>query len=229
MNKLIVFDWNGTLLSDTIPSWRAANVCLEYYGVKPISLQKYRETFHFPIIHFYKLNGCDVDDVLARKEEAYTSFQIAYEKFSASARTRRGCRETLQWLKDNNIASIILSNYVTTKIEEQLERLKMRSLFQHVSGHDDGMKIIQSTSKAERLSEYMVKWGYRPQDTLIIGDSMEEPEIARHLGLTSIGITDGYITEKRLREAKPGHVIRSLKELIPILKGDSYAKSKIKR
>ncbi len=218
MSKLVVFDWNGTILSDTVPSWKAANICLEYYGAKPISLQKYRETFHFPIIHFYKLNGCDVDDVLARKEEAYTAFQGAYEKLSVNARTRRGARETLQWLKDNNFACIVLSNYLTHKIRAELKRLKIEHFFQDVSGHDDGTEILQATSKLQRLSDYMVKRGYKPADTVIIGDSMEEPDIARHLRLTSVGITDGYITGKRLREAKPDHIIQSLSELPPLLK-----------
>ena len=44
----------------------------------------------------------------------------------------------LQWLKDQNIHTIILSNYLTVKIEEQLERLKIRKFFDHVNGHDDG-------------------------------------------------------------------------------------------
>src|SRR5690606_33083144 len=109
----------------------------------------------------------NVDDVLARKEEAYTAFQSAYEKFAHNARTRRGARETLQWLKDNDITCIILSNYLTHKIEEQLKRLKIGHFFAHVSGHDDGTKILQATSKMERLSDYMVTRGFRPQETVI--------------------------------------------------------------
>jgi phosphoglycolate phosphatase len=218
LKKLVVFDWNGTLLSDTVQSWKAANICLEYYGAKSISLQQYRETFHFPIIHFYKLNGCDVDDVLARKEEAYTAFQSAYEKLAVNARTRRGTREVLSWLKAQNISTIILSNYLTHKIEEHLERLKIRSFFDHVSGHNDGTEIIQSTSKLQRLTDFMARTGFKPENTVIIGDSMEEPEIARHMGLTSIGITDGYITEARLRGTRPDYVIDSLKEMASLLK-----------
>ncbi len=218
MNKLVVFDWNGTILSDAVQSWKAANICLQYYGAKPISLKRYRETFHFPVIHFYRLNGCDVDDVLARKEEAYTAFQTAYERLAVNARTRRGSREVLQWLKDNNIPAIILSNYLTVKIEEQLKRLKIEHFFQDVSGHDDGMKILQSTSKQERLEAYMKQKGHDPKHAVIVGDSDEEPTLARHLGLTSVGITDGYISEKRLREAKPDHIIHNLKELPVLLK-----------
>lgn len=217
MTRLVVFDWNGTLLSDTVASWKAANVCLEYYGANAITLQRYRETSSFPVIHFYKLNNCDVDDVLARKDEAYTAFQSAYEKFARGNRTRRGAREVLQWLKDNDYHSIILSNYMTVKIEEQLQRLKIAHFFQYVSGHDDGTKILQYTSKMERLSEYMLKRNYKPADTVIIGDSMEEPDIARHLGLTSIGITGGYITEGRMRKAKPDYMIDALPEMIKVL------------
>lgn len=217
--KLIVFDWNGTILSDTAPSWRAANICLEYYGAKPISLARYRETFHFPVIHFYRLNGCDVDDVLARKEEAYAAFQTAYERFAINARTRRGAREILQWLNEHGLTCIILSNYLTVKIKEQLRRLKIETFFAHVSGHDDGMAILHSTSKLERLSAYMAQHGFKPSESVIIGDSDEEPAIARQLGLTSVGITDGYISEKRLREAKPDHVIHALKDVVSLLGG----------
>jgi phosphoglycolate phosphatase len=217
-HKLIVFDWNGTLLSDTVQSWKAGNLCLEFYGRPAISLSQYRETFHFPVIHFYKLNGCDIDDVLARQSEANGLFQTAYEKSVQNARTRRGARELLQWLKLNEYHCTILSNYRTEKIEAQLNRLGLRDFFVHVCANgDDGSSILHSTSKAERLSAFMAKRGYRPQDTVIIGDSDEEPAVARQLGLTSIGITDGYISEKRLRAAKPDHVVHHLKEVVPLL------------
>jgi phosphoglycolate phosphatase len=214
MARLIVFDWNGTILSDTVASWKAANICLEFYGQPAITLQRYRETFHFPVIHFYTLNGCDVDLVLARKAEANILFQNAYETLAKNCRTRRSAREILEWLQVQNIDCIILSNYITERIKTHLKRLKIEKYFQYVSAHDDdGSTILQHTTKAQRLSDYMVKRGYKPEDTIIIGDSAEEPDIARHLGLTSIGITDGYITEKRLIKAKPGHIIRHLGEI----------------
>jgi phosphoglycolate phosphatase len=219
MSRLIVFDWNGTLLSDTVASWKAANVCLEFFGRPAITLQQYRETFHFPVIHFYKLNGCDVDDVLARKSDANVLFQNAYESLAKNCRTRRGAREILQWLKEQNIDCIILSNYITARIETHLERLKIAKYFQYVSAHDDdGTTILHSTTKVQRLGDYMTKRGYKPEETVIIGDSAEEPDIARHLGLTSIGITDGYITRERLKQAKPDFIVRALTDIKTCLK-----------
>jgi phosphoglycolate phosphatase-like HAD superfamily hydrolase len=217
MKKLVVFDWNGTLLADTVPAWKAANVCLGVYGTAPITLKQFRETFHFPVIHFYKLNGCNVDDVLARKDEAYAAYHQSYESLAANCRLRGGAREVLQWLMDHNFDRTILSNHVTHKITPHLKRLKIDHYFGHVCGNDDGTKILQHTSKAERLSEYIVKRGYRPADIVIVGDSTEEPEIAHRLGLHCVSITDGYMSTHRLKAAKPGSIIKTMTDIIPVL------------
>ncbi len=217
-HKLIVFDWNGTILSDTLPAWKASNACLEFFNAEPISLKRYRETFNFPILHFYKLNGCSVDKVLERKDEANTLFYETYEAMVKTARTRTGARGLLEWITHHNMSCIILSNYQVAPIEAQLERLKIDRYFQHINANrDDGTSILHATSKAERLSAYMLKRNYKPEDTVIIGDSAEEPEIARHLGLTSIGITDGCISRARLKAANPDHIVHHLRDVTVIL------------
>lgn len=217
-NKLIVFDWNGTVLSDTRASWLAGNECLKFYGAEPMSLKTYRDIFTFPILHFYKKYGLSVDDVLAKKEESNEVFQSAYESLAANARTRRGARSLLSWIKQQGMTSIILSNYVTEKIESHVKRLQLEEYFSYVSAHTcGGTSILEKTSKVERLSDFMSKRRYRPQDTIIIGDTMEEPEIARALGLNSIGITDGYISEGRLKKAEPDYIVSSLSEVKNII------------
>jgi phosphoglycolate phosphatase len=216
--KLAVFDWNGTLLADTKPAWVASNKCLEFYGRPPITLRQQRETFDFPIIHYYKRNGCDIDRVLATKDEANDVFHTAYDALAARARTRAGARGLLDWLKERSVVSIILSNYLVPKIEHHLRRLGIEGYFAHISANTcNGTTILSSTSKKERLSDFMIKRGFTPAQAFIIGDSMEEPEIGRALGLTSIGITGGCITEKRLRHARPDHVIGHLEEVKSIL------------
>lgn len=217
--KLAIFDWNGTLIADTKPAWVASNACLAFYGRPPITLKQQRETFDFPVIHYFKRNGCNIDEVLRTKEESNAIFQREYDRLAANARTRRGTRDLLEWLHAQNITCIILSNYLVPKIEHHLNRLKIRDYFAHISANTcDGTSILSGTSKLERLSDFMVKRGYKPADAFIIGDSKEEPDIGRHLGITSIGITGGCITEKRLREATPDHVINALDEVPAILK-----------
>lgn len=209
--KLAIFDWNGTLIADTKLAWIASNACLDFYGVSPISLKRQRETFDFPIIHYYKRNGCDIDRVLETREQANEIFQTLYEKLATNVRTRRGARDLLEWLNAHEVTCIILSNYLTHRIEPQLDRLKLKKYFSYINANNcDGTTILSATNKLERLSEFMVKRGYSPVNAFIIGDSMEEPDIGRKLGITSIGITGGCISESRLSKARPDHTIHSL-------------------
>lgn len=209
--SLFVFDWNGTILSDTVPSWKAGNVALEFYGANPIPLQLHRETFCFPIVPFYEIHGVSEEEVMERREEGNETFQAAYSKFAKNARTRTGARALLDHLNDRGVECIILSNYLTTRINEHLDRLKIGHYFSHVSGYDcDGTTILKSTTKTLRLRSYMEEQGYASDHVVIIGDTMEEPEIARELGITSVGITGGYITERRLREARPDYIVDRL-------------------
>jgi len=211
MKTLFVFDWNGTILADTIASWRAGNECLEFYGGRGISLKTHRDTFSFPILPFYELHGVSAQEVLARREEGNAVFQDAYERLAANARTRQGARELLEHLKARGAECMILSNYRTEKIHEHLERLRLDHYFSHVSAHDcDGTTILQSTTKTLRLREYMDAHGHAAENAVIIGDTMEEPEIGRALGVTSVGLSDGYISRKRLREAAPDHIVHRL-------------------
>lgn len=212
--QLWVFDWNGTILADTVPSWKAGNVCMEFYGGQPISLKTHRETFIFPILPFYELHGISAETVLGRREEGNTIFQNAYDRFAANTRTRRGAKDVLVYLKDQGVQIIILSNYRTEKIRAHCQRLGIEQYFSRIDAHDcDGTTILQNTTKVTRLKAYLETHGFAPDETVIIGDTMEEPEIARALGLTSIGITDGYISRKRLSEAAPDFIIHRLDEI----------------
>lgn len=218
--KLAIFDWNGTLLADTAIGWQATLPCLDFYGVPHITLKKQRELFDFPIIHFYKRVGCDMDKVIATKEESNAIFQEHYDRLAVNARTRQGTRKLLDWLKERDVTCIILSNYIENKLTAHLERLDLLDYFAHVSANTcNGTSVFDQMNKHERLSEFMIKRGYHPANTVIFGDSREEPDIGRRLGITSIGITNGCISERRLRKAKPDHVISALPQAIDILHG----------
>lgn len=219
-NKLVVFDWNGTILADTLPCWRASNACLEFFGAAPISLRQYRESCHFPVIHFYKLNGVAVDDVLKHQEGANEVFYKHYVAAASKARTRTGVRGLLKWLEQEDYARTILSNYVTHEIEKQLKRLDIARYFSHVCGNGHGGTVLQHTTKTQRLSDYMLKRGYHAENTYLIGDSTEEPEIAHRLGLKCISLTGGYFSTPRLKAANPHFLVHNMQDVIEILKGE---------
>lgn len=216
--KLIIFDWNGTILADTIPALKASNICLNFFDRPSISMATFRQTFDFPVIKFYEAHGVSLNQMLAKKEESNVLFQSSYERLAKHCRTRRGVRDVLSEFKSRGHHMIILSNYVTDKILPQLERLDIAHYFDHVCAHNcDGTTILQSTSKLERVHAYMQANKFQADQTTIIGDSLEEPELANHLGLTGISITGGVVSEARLKAQNPTHLIRSMKKCVEIV------------
>lgn len=216
--KLAVFDWNGTLLADTALGWQATLHCLDFYGVEHISLKQQRDIFDFPISLFYEALGCDMDHVIATKEESNAIFQEHYDRLSVNARTRLGARKLLEWLKERDVTCIILSNYIEDKLTMHLERLGLLDYFSTISANTcNGTSVFDKMNKHERLADYMSKHSVIPDNTVIFGDSKEEPDIARKLDITSFGITGGCISDKRLRAAKPNHVITALPQAIGVL------------
>lgn len=53
-DKLVAFDWNGTLLSDTKTIVSADNRILNTFGIKPISVRTFQEHFDVPIMKYWK-------------------------------------------------------------------------------------------------------------------------------------------------------------------------------
>lgn len=73
-------------------------------------------------------------------------------------------------------------------------------------------------SKGDRLGVYMQTNNLSAESTFIIGDMPIETDIARNLGLISISITGGFVSESRLQAAQPDYIIDDHHKLLPILR-----------
>jgi len=57
--KHIIWDWNGTLISDTKLCYEILCRMLERYKKAPVSFEVYRNIFEFPVIKAYESMGFD--------------------------------------------------------------------------------------------------------------------------------------------------------------------------
>ena len=72
--------------------------------------------------------------------------------------------------------------------------------------------------KLESLKKILKAKKIKPQNAIIIGDSPEETEIGKKLGLKTIAITKGFYSTKRLKEIKPDYLISNMGRIIKIIK-----------
>lgn len=217
MIKLVAFDWNGTLLSDTAPTWKASNIIFKKYGKPIISLKKFKETFAIPVVDFYIANGWSQKEFLKVSSEQSALYHALYEKMSAHSRTRSGARQILTWLKKQNIKAVIYSNHTQSELQTTLQRLKILPYFDAVLGRLSMDEHNLKRTKEGRLVTYMASKKIKPTHVITIGDTCEEIDIAHTLGLKSVAITGGWNSIRKLKTAKPDYIINSLPELKKII------------
>lgn len=216
--KLAVFDWNGTLIDDAEACLLATNASLARAGKPPITLERSRETIDFPIIHYYTRNGIEVDDYLANFQEYADAYFEAYKEAEKAVPLRRGAIDLLSWLQGEGIDLMILSNHLSHMLTAEIAERHIFQYFKHISGNNDfNLHVHTRTTKAGRLQSIMTEFGYKPDQTFIVGDSLEEPDIAKALGLTSFSVTWGSVSTDRLRKSPTHHIVDELADIKEIL------------
>ncbi len=209
--RLVVFDWNGTLLADTRACYAATHEVMRRLGGKRISFSEFVETMDIPVIGFYVRHGVPRERILEDPHAMSSIFHAAYEERAKACRTRGGARELLGWLKGRRIPAVILSNHTVAGIEAQLARLEIRGLVADVLANTALDAPVSERNKELRLERYLRAHKIAARDAVIVGDSPEEIDVGKALGVRTIAIAHGNYATHRLRELSPDHLVGSLR------------------
>lgn len=218
MIKLVAFDWNGTIFADTKAILEGVNRVLELFNIKPTSLINFQRHFDVPVRNTYIALGIPIEKVDKRKSEIAKVFHSSYEPRVAKVRTRAWVRELLAWLSSRNIRSVIFSNHIDEPIRKQLRRLNLEHYFSTVLANSHLETAFKERAKQNRLENFLKSHNLAAEEILIVGDTIEEIEIGKKLGVLTAAITHGNCSIIRLKKAKPDFLIGSLKEVISIIK-----------
>lgn len=203
-------------MDDAHANWQGCNACLVAFGKEPITYDHYLETMDFPVIHVYTRNGIDADTYLANFQTAGIEFLKIYKELAAKAPLRRGATNLFDWLLANDYDLMVLSNFLQPELEAQMASRHVHHYFKHISGNIAFNELEHSrTTKRERLEKVLKD--YDPTQSFIIGDSLEEQEIARHYGMRAFSVTWGCFAPHRLQKGGTDHLIDELAEVSEIL------------
>lgn len=218
MIKLVAFDWNGTVFADTYAILDGVNAVLKSLELKPVSLKTFQDCFDVPVVKTYLGLGIPKEIIDSHATKLAHIFHSNYEIRAAKVRSRAFVKQLLRWLTRNKISSIIFSNHIDEPIKKQLKRLKIEQYFSEVLANTELTSALKSRTKHEKLRSYISRHKFLPSEVLVIGDTVEEIEIGKELGLTTIALTDGNCSIARLKAIKPDYLINSLEKVINIIK-----------
>lgn len=201
----------------TYAVYESDNEIIKLLKLNPVSLKTYRKYFDVPVNKYYLALGVSQEELDKKSSEITQTFHSFYEPRADKVRTRAGAKELLMWLSKNNIDSIILSNHIFEPIKKQLKRLKIEKYFSEVLANSHLEASFKTRSKMDRLKNCMRQHDILAKETLVIGDTIEEIEIGKELGVITIAITHGNCSTTRLKAKKPDYLIRNLKGIIGII------------
>ena len=214
MKGLVVFDWNGTVIDDIAFALIEANAAITRYGGKPLTLEEFQSEVFTPRIDFYLTRDCHPrmrDEV---QEVAHYSHEILHQ-YSSKVSLRRGVKEVIQFLAQKGISMVILSNHIESQIQEQLARYRLTEYFATVLANIDSSDYYRGVTKGPRLKHYLDGLPTTPEQIVLIGDTVEEIEIAREVGGIAIALEGGINSRGRLELGRPDLLLRELEEALP--------------
>ena len=189
----ILWDWNGTLIDDTWLSLAINNDLLTNRGLPAINTEQYRQMFDFPIRSYYTRLGFDLEaepfELIAEE------FINQYEARRFECNLQKNAREVLDLFSAMGKCQNILSATHIASLKPFVAHYRLMPYFTQILGLDNHY----AASKIQAGLDWMKKTAAKPKETLLIGDTIHDYEVAKALGADSLIIAGGHQDEKRLR------------------------------
>ncbi|MCX6118112.1 MAG: HAD hydrolase-like protein [Proteobacteria bacterium] len=190
--KHVIWDWNGTLLNDVDIAVKAVSKLLKDHSLPSLDVAKYKEVFGFPIRDYYKRIGLDTSQM----EELSQKFHQEYDHLFHECALFDGVKQALVKLKAQKKRQSILSAAQEAWLTKQLTHFDIHHLFDHVFGLTDFL----ANSKVERGRELIRESTIHPKDTILIGDTDHDVDVARELGIDVVIYADGHQSYSKLKK-----------------------------
>lgn len=192
--KHVIWDWNGTLLADLDHALRTVNRMLREEGLPPTTMENYKMDFGFPVVDYYRHLGFSTEPV---------KYAALCEKFNdyfyaglGECQLWPGVRETLEFIKASGKTQSVLSATEHGMLETSIKFFQLNHVFDHIQGIGDkkaGSKIAQG-------HQLMRNAGIAASETIMIGDTDHDHQVAQALGIDVILVDHGHQSGSRLRK-----------------------------
>lgn len=216
----IALDWNGTVIDDALPCVHATNETLKIFDLPSISLEEYRAVYTVPINKVYQSFGVSKEDLETHSSELLEVWGRHYKIACADLQLRDGVYEALDALCTKGYKLAVLSNYTVEDIKAQAARFSVLDFFDDILANESLHTPFVKMAKGAFLKNYIVK--HSLEKVVVVGDSVEEVEIAQQQNLVGVAVTGGVSAEDRLRASQPDYLIHSMREL-PSVVGRAFS------
>ena len=194
MIRQILWDWNGTLLDDLEYGMSVRNRIFPSFDLPTInSVEAYHEQFTFPIRLYYERAGVTDENFV----EVAHAWMSEYVRGFPSVPLHEDAKAVLERFENAGLRQVVLSATKRDMLREQIAQFDIQHYFHEVLGLGD----IYAGSKEDIGRQYLEGCGIAPEDTLMLGDTLHDADVARAIGAKCILIPRGHQSRETLKTA----------------------------
>jgi len=216
--KLIIWDWNGTLLNDVEVCVDCMNQMLRKRGMKLLTVEEYKNIFTFPVQDYYKTVGYDFD------KESFENLSIEYidlyKKYSENSPLYHDVVDALQFFKDKNYRQIIVSASEQKALEDQVKQRKIYDYFDAIIG----LNNIHAKSKVDNAIAYLQNSSIEFEQISLIGDTYHDYEVAEAINCDCILVNNGHQFLNNISENNDLKIVESIHSVAEVHKNQVIIK-----
>ena len=213
--RLIVFDLDGTLLNSLEDLADSANWVLEQHGFPTHPVDAYRYFVGDGVRKLIERILPQEERTEARIEQCRQEF-VAYYKVHMEDKTSvyEGITELLVELKNRGLKIAVATNKVHIAVKPLMEKYFPEIRFDSMIGQREGVPVKPAP---QIMYDILKETGCKPSETLHIGDTATDMQLAHNAGITPVGVLWGYRPLEELQEAGARYIIEHPLELLKIV------------
>lgn len=208
--KHIIWDFNGTLLSDAQLGVDCDNHVFDTLGLPRITIDDYRQHMTMPVRDFYTALGVDLN--VYKYETISRLWLDRFNQHAVSVGLVPGTLELTKRLKAAGFTQSILSASYEKSLLEQCKALGIDAYMDEIGGLGDE----SAQKKTDIGRRQLEKLGLKGEDCVLVGDMVADSELADALGTACVLVEWGHNSCERL-EPTGRTIAHTCDELLAIL------------
>lgn len=209
--KLIIWDWNGTLLNDVDSCVKAMNIMLERRKMKHLDRSIYKEIFTFPVQNYYETIGFNFNK--ESFEDLSVEYINLYINIAKTASLQAKAIEALNYYRNKVCKQIIISASEQLSLERQVKQYKITKYFNSIIG----LNNIHAKSKLQNALNYMSSSKIDSKQVLFIGDTYHDYEVATEIDCDCFLVRNGHQNLDKYTYDRKVSLFNDLNELYTLL------------